>query len=218
MNTVFQKLNHKIVPSSDLKIKVMEKIKGRRGMRIGPLTTAAVLVLVLIVIPLSVYADELLPVVEEFIAAVTRDYFVDGVLHIQEGTDPSGNPVSRGELQLGELPDWLIVDGDRVYFAANGEYIDITDQISTEEPFTYEYTDPKQITSYMAVGRCGNNGLGWMVMRRAGSAEKGNLRWLSGGHGSGYWNNEKEEPYGWYMKAFEELGIKDRNHLKEYYD
>lgn len=48
--------------------------------------------------------------------------------------------------------DWLTEQNGRLYFTANGEYIDITDKISYDEPFIYIYTDEEQIIHYIAVG------------------------------------------------------------------
>lgn len=212
MRETYRNMNEKITPTPNLGQRVMEQAVPRNGIRIGALAMASILVIVLVALPLAAYAEEIIPMVEEFFGTITGKYTVDGVVTIVEGTN-----FAAGEMQLGAQPDWLVTEEGRVYFRANGENIDITDRISTEVPFTYVYTDRK-VTHFMAVGRTSDNDLGWLAVRRAGSAETGDLRWLSGGYAHGYWNNAEDEPYGWYMAAYEEMGIKDSNHLRGYYD
>ncbi len=47
---------------------------------------------------------------------------------------------------------WLMVQGDELYYTGNGEKINITDRISAESPFTYEYIDEDGIRHYIAIG------------------------------------------------------------------
>lgn len=47
---------------------------------------------------------------------------------------------------------WLVQEDDRLLFTANGEMIDITDQISFETPFTYIFVDKQNLIHYLAVG------------------------------------------------------------------
>ena len=40
----------------------------------------------------------------------------------------------------------------QLWFTANGENIDITEQVSEDRAFTYKYTDGQGITHYLIVG------------------------------------------------------------------
>ena len=220
MQRTYRKLNECIVPDPQLRAKVMERTAPKRAIRLSTLATAATLLVILVAIPMAVFAEEYVPMVREFLALVLKEETVDGVVTYQEGVDSEGNHWAAFEAPLEKMPDWLTVDGDRVLFTANGESLDITEAISEDTPFIYQYTDSRNITHYMAVGRCGDE-LGWMKRRRDGltAAEGIYAGWIvNGDYFHGYWNNDTDSPYGWYMKAFEELGIPWMNPHKEYYD
>lgn len=49
----------------------------------------------------------------------------------------------------GEITEWK---NDRLYFIANGEKIDITDNLSTDAPYFYEFTDKDGVFHVIGVG------------------------------------------------------------------
>lgn len=67
------------------------------------------------------------------------------------GKDMSGNTF-EGTYYDGSIPSWLTQEEGRLFFTANGEHIDITDQFTMDTPFTYIYTDDQMIIHYIAVG------------------------------------------------------------------
>lgn len=113
----------------------------------------------------------------------------------------------------GQGPSWLGESEGRLYFVGNGEDIDITEQISLEEPFTYAYLDSSGTVHYLAVGGVYDGALG------IGESKMGWAEWtydLTGGEGMelgwdgksiGYWDNETDEEYAWHVKAKEVLAI-----------
>lgn len=149
--------------------------------------------------------------------------FEDGALTVTKGNRPGQGGFSEGSYDTGYVPTWLMEQDGRLFFAPEGVREmneDITDLISTEEPYTYIYTDEDGIIRYLAVGMLHEGpfvsieeSLGWVCWFRdaaemeAGQAE-GNYfaGWLTG-YGSGHWNNEKDEAFGWYTKAKEIMEI-----------
>lgn len=98
------------------------------------------------------------------------------------------------------------VDG-RVFFTANGEYLDITEEFSEEEPFTYIFTDRHFLIHYIAIGGTAENP-GHLEMVYT-AWDSGLTDFVSGG-GINTWNKETEERYGWEQRAkeiFEPYGV-----------
>lgn len=95
-----------------------------------------------------------------------------------------------------------------VFFEANGEWINISDLFSEEEPFVYIYTDRYYVTHYIAIGGTVEN-MGYLEARKfctCTELEDGNL----GGMFANTWNGETESRYGWEQRAkeiFEPYGV-----------
>lgn len=109
--------------------------------------------------------------------------------------------------------DFLRPEGDRLYFTADGQYTDITDLISDDEPYTYIYTDNAGIVHCLAVGGCytpGSNSLDGVYYgywyRDAADADERFSGWISGAC-AGHWCNATNDYFGWYVKACEILDI-----------
>lgn len=143
-------------------------------------------------------------------------YFPDSGQEVIQGVNEKGEGYGSVQGPTGVYPSWLQdVDG-RLYFVCNGESIDITDLISTEEPFTYAYTNPKGIRCHMAVGRVNDgpytgmeDNVGWAVWyRNMNEAVEGEryTGWISGSS-NGHWNNALDEEFGWHEKAQQEFDI-----------
>ena len=91
----------------------------------------------------------------------------------------------------------------RVWFVANGEELDITEEFSEEEPFTYIFTDRMFIEHYIAIGGTADNP-GWLEMMYTSWEEK--PRSFVQGSSSNTWNNSADERYGWETRAEEIFG------------
>lgn len=99
-----------------------------------------------------------------------------------------------------------VADG-RVYFTANGEHLDITEEFSKEEPFTYIFTDSHFLIHYIAIGGTAQNP-GYLEMIHK-SWEIGEGAFVTGS-GTNTWNNEASARYGWEQRAkeiFEPYGV-----------
>lgn len=67
------------------------------------------------------------------------------------GKDKSGYTF-EGSYYDGTIPSWLTQEDEHLFFTANGEHMDITEQFTMDTPFTYIYTDEQMIIHYIAVG------------------------------------------------------------------
>ena len=108
--------------------------------------------------------------------------------------------------QEAHTPFTEYTDG-RVWFVANGEERDITEEFSEDEPFTYIYTDRMFMEHYIAIGGTPDNP-GWLEMMYT-SWEKKPQSFVQGS-GVNTWNNAADERYGWETRAkeiFEEYEV-----------
>lgn len=131
-------------------------------------------------------------------------------LHYTEGNVTYWYALNNGGMDSGAWYDGMnlhspfteYVDG-RVYFVANGEYIDITDTFSEEEPFTYIFTDQYYIVHYIAIGGTPES-IGYLEMchKEWDPSLYGGL----GGFSANHWSNETQEYYGWWYRAKEIFG------------
>ena len=116
----------------------------------------------------------------------------------------------------GTTPQWMEETDGRLYFTGNGEHIDITDLISYDVPFTYIYTDAKQVTHYIAIGGVYDDpekaySIGWFEFFRnapdSGEVfQEGADRWI-GGYGAHFSDPDTDIDYGWYTTAMKEMEI-----------
>lgn len=120
----------------------------------------------------------------------------------------------QGGNNLSVIPEWYVEQDDRVYFAGNGEYIDVTDLISLDTPFTYTYTDQGGIIHYICIGgvydpdpEIWNVGYAeWFYDPNYVHANGMQGNWI-GGYCDNYWNKETDDDWPWLEKAKEEMGI-----------
>ena len=73
-------------------------------------------------------------------------------LKIETLQDENGNEVSETMLYTDNLTDPVIIEDGKLYFIANDEHIDITDQVSDTDYFQYEYADPEENTHILLIG------------------------------------------------------------------
>ena len=73
-------------------------------------------------------------------------------LEITETCDENGDISSVSILKTDDLTDPVMISDNRMFFVVNDENIDITDQISQQEAFHYEYDDEDGNTHIWLVG------------------------------------------------------------------
>lgn len=66
--------------------------------------------------------------------------------------ESDGAQITFDRFQMNEMVAPVAYRNGKVYFKANGENIDITDEFSYVEPFIYSYKDNNAITHYWLVG------------------------------------------------------------------
>lgn len=121
----------------------------------------------------------------------------------------------QGRNNLLKTPAWYVEQDNRVYFAGNGEWIDVTDQISLEMPFTYVYTDQGGIIHYIAIGgvydpdpELSNVGYAeWYYDPDYVDPVHGIRGHWVGGYCDNYWDKETDDDWPWLKKAKEDMGI-----------
>ena len=108
----------------------------------------------------------------------------------------------QGQARKTPKPLAEVRDG-RLFFVACGENIDITDQCSPDEVFIYTYTDDQGFLHYIGIGGTPDKWGHSEVMLDTQNTNTPSRGWV-GGSGSGHWDGEADEPYGWYVQ-FKEL-------------
>lgn len=159
-------------------------------------TAAAVLALVLVLSPQARAAVE---------GWVVKYFFPESDLTIYEQTDAGGNVVGIAGVVDTEAPPFARMVNGRLYFLGNNEKIDITDEITEEQPYFYTYVDDYGLTHAMAVGYSGsieNYGIYEFICEEAG----GTRDWVTG-TGRNFLSPETETRYPWVDLVWEELDI-----------
>lgn len=138
---------------------------------------------------------------------VVKYIFPESGITIYEETDDQGNVTGIMAVDTGAAP-FAEVRGDRLYFLGNGEELDITDQISEEEPFLYSYMDDYGLTHYMAVGCSGsieNFGI-YEFIRENKEGQQDWEGWVNG-TGRNFLDPETDVRYPWVDIVWEQLDI-----------
>ncbi len=110
--------------------------------------------------------------------------------------------IQRVTLYNTESPAFAELREGRLYFTGNGEDLDITDQITENEPFFYTYTDESGIEVTLVVAYTGtieNFGI-YQFLRQPDGA------WITG-TGRNFLNAETEARYLWVDSVWENLDI-----------
>lgn len=126
----------------------------------------------------------------------------------------NGAVSGHGHNNLLVAPEWYLEQDDRVYFTANGEWIDVTDLIDLDTPFTYIYTDQSGIIHYICIGgaydpdpEVSNVGYAeWYYDPDSVNAIGVKGDWI-GGYADNHWNKETNNDWPWLQKAKEIMGI-----------
>lgn len=133
---------------------------------------------------------------------VIKYFFPGSDITIYEETDANGDVMQITAVNT-EAPSFARIVNARLYFVGNGEKIDITDQITVEEPYYYTYVDDYGLTHYMAVAYSGSiENFGIYEFIR--DEEKG--EWVTG-TGRNFMNPETQSRYPWVDILWEEWNI-----------
>lgn len=160
-------------------------------------TLAAVLALVLCISPEARAA----------VNRIVRYAFPQSRITIYEETDAQGNVVGITAVDT-EAPPFAQLREGRLMFLGNGETIDITDQITEDNPYIYSYVDDYGLTHYMAVGYSGsieNYGI-YEFIREVTEGQANWEGWVTG-TGRNFLSTETETRYPWVDIVWQELNI-----------
>lgn len=144
---------------------------------------AAMLALVLLISPTARAA------VSEWVKTYV---FPDSGITVYQKRNDEGNLVEIVAVDT-ETAAFAHMENRRLYFTANGENLDITDQIAEDAPFYYTFVDDYELTHYMAVGYSGtleNFGI-YNFVREELTGE-----WVTGS-GRNFMDPETETRYPW---------------------
>lgn len=118
-----------------------------------------------------------------------------------QGTDAEGNAVGTASLDTLNMTAPAVYRDGHLWFTANGENIDITDEVSETRAYVYDYTDGEGIRHYLIVGGAPET-FGYAEFLYDATKDPG---WIGGYFTSGK-VGETINP-DWLEKAKEELGI-----------
>lgn len=159
-------------------------------------TAAAVLALVLFISPQARAV---------FDNWVVKYFWPDSDITIYEEINEEGAVEATVAVVDTEAPPFARMVNGRLYFLGNNEKIDITDEITEEQPYYYTYVDDYGLTHAMAVGFSGsieNYGIYEFIWKEA----DGERNWTAG-TGRNFLSAETETRYPWVDIVWEELDI-----------
>ena len=116
---------------------------GYRRFRGPAVALAAVLLLVLVNGTAYAYTGE---------GIISRILSFAGNAIFTESEDEEGNMVSSAALDTANATAPAVYKDGRLWFTANGENIDITEQISDSQAYIYDYRDGQGIKHYLILG------------------------------------------------------------------
>ena len=157
-------------------------------------TAAAVLALVLFISPQARAV---------FDNWVVKYFWPDSDITIYEEINEEGAVEATVAVVDTEAPPFARMVNGRLYFLGNNEKIDITDEITEEQPYYYTYVDDYGLTHAMAVGFSGsieNYGIYEFIWKEA----DGERNWTAG-TGRNFLSAETETRYPWGDIVWEEL-------------
>lgn len=85
-------------------------------------------------------------------AIVSRFFGWGNNMEVSTSTDEDGSEISTVIVHTDSLTEPVQIRDGRMIFVVNEESIDITDKVSTEEAYQYEYKDADGITHFWLVG------------------------------------------------------------------
>ena len=167
----------------------------------------------------SALENALSSALEKFVAVkedktIVEYQSADGVFSSGTTYNADGSWEGYGRFNCGLIPAWYKEQDDRVYFAGNGEWIDVTDLISMDTPFTYTYTDSNGIIHYICIGGIydpdpekSNVGYAEWYYDPNYTDPNGIQGHWAGGYCANYWDKDTDDDWPWLAKAKEEMGI-----------
>ncbi len=176
--------------------KIRHAMAEKRTPKISPIrrgvTAAAVFALLL----------SLSPTVRAAVESLTEFLDFGNGLSLMVEKDENGKTTSVTGYYHTEEPAWADYENGRLYFRGNGENLDITDEITEEEPYFYTYSDEEGYVHYMVVGYSGelsNFGIYEFIKDAQGG-------WVTGA-GRNFLNPKTETRYPWVDIVWEKLNI-----------
>ncbi len=137
--------------------------KGRKKNRRTPVAVAAACAALVLLCTCTPTATAMAQAVEDTVVRILESIlgpgrtvteqteFFEGGIVIESGVNAEGAPYIASVLNT-MWPSWLKAREDGLYFTANGEEIDITDQIGETRLFTYTHTENGYIYFYAVAG------------------------------------------------------------------
>ena len=122
---------------------VLKPFTGYR--RVSRITVALTGVLLFLLTNVTVYAYTGKCIIGRFVSFADNAVFT-------KGRDENGNNISTAALDTADATAPAEFREGRLWFTANGENIDITNQVSENNAFIYDYRDGEGITHYLIVG------------------------------------------------------------------
>lgn len=122
---------------------VLKPFTGYR--RVSRIAVALTGVLLFLLTNVTVYAYTGKGIIGRFVSFADNAVFT-------KGRDESGNNISTAALDTDDATAPAEFREGRLWFTANGENIDITNQVSENNAFIYDYRDGEGITHYLIVG------------------------------------------------------------------
>lgn len=122
---------------------VLKPFTGYR--RVSRIAVALTGVLLFLLTNVTVYAYTGKGIIGRFVS------FADNAI-FTKGRDENGNNISTAALDTADATAPAEFREGRLWFTANGENIDITNQVSENNAFIYDYRDGEGITHYLIVG------------------------------------------------------------------
>lgn len=146
------------------------------------------------------------------VRAVVEDWvlkyaFPESGLSVYTKTDAEGNETGVMVVDTQSQSFAQYRDG-RLYVTHNGESRDITDQITEEEPYFYDFIDEYGLTHYRAVGYSGSlDNFGIYEFVRNVEEGQGPHEGWEGGSGRNILSAETGQPYPWVDIVWDKLDI-----------
>lgn len=200
MNDPVKTMFDQITMPEDVTQRIRETMDRRKGQgRRAPLRRAAAMAAAFLTVLLVAGACLNTQVQAAVINLIRRYVFNDNTVRIEMDEDSSRVSWDTSTPLYAETRD------GRLYFTANGENRDITDETSLERPFLYTYVDEQNVEHCLIVGGTPENFGIHEFFREAGAHSNPQDGWL-GGYGTNYLD-ENERAYPWLAAAWQELQL-----------
>jgi len=200
MNDPVKGMFDQITMPDDVTQRIREAMDQRKGQGSGfPVRRAAAMAAAFLTVLLIAVVSLNTEVQAAVINLIRRYVFHDSAVRIEMDEDSSRISWDTNAPLYAEARD------GRLYFTANGENRDITDETSLEKPFIYTYVDGQNVEHCLIVGGTPENFGIHEFFREAGVHSNSQDGWL-GGYGTNYLD-ENDRAYPWLDAAWKELQL-----------